>query len=128
MNHVDSLKSSNEALLSRVSALEQENTSLKSRVEELEREPTDSPSMDPVVSTTVNPTEVSSLNNLKCAWSDTERVFTKYNENFGHCIRLCQNNSECKYVGVKGNTCIGCAVVPYQVQEGWVTYSMSPMN
>jgi len=123
MTHVESLKSTNEALLSRVSALE-------SRIEELQSGPTDTPSMAPVDATSPKPTqqyyEAPSLKNLKCAWG--ERVFTKYNENFAHCIRSCRSRENCQYVGIIGTQCFGCPVVPYIFQQGVVNYAMSPMN
>jgi hypothetical protein len=121
MNYVETMKSTNDDLRERVAALE-------SKVEELEREPTEKPSAAPVFSPSKMPTksyyEVPSLNNYRCKYNTDDRVFTKYGENFGHCIRLCLDDPDCQYAGFKGTACIGCSAVPNQYNEGWVTYAM----
>merc|ERR1719433_2536210 len=120
MNYVETMKSTNDDLLERVAALE-------SKVEELEREPTEKPSAAPVVSPSKMPSasyyEVPSLNNYRCKYNTDERVFTKYGENFGHCIRLCRDDPDCQYAGFKGTSCIGavgepkCSSKPPQLQQ-----------
>jgi len=120
-----------DSLVGRVEDLESENTMLKSRIEELESTvmrvmavvfpPSASPSMAP----TQFYYDIPLLNDLRCEYGTDDRVFTNYNgQSVNWCARKCRNTEGCQYFAMSGSTCIGCANVPRERNEGWVTYAV----